>query len=141
MPPASLILGVFAHLIRSSEPSERAGLIAALVLTVQTIFFFIFYSQMATSLNLFAQHNVDLSQDVFGIASVHLDSRAVPEPQRDLDRGPSPVLVFAYNALGRLGKDPPIAVKFALGFAAVRRRLLHVRRRRARRCTARCRRG
>ncbi|MES1153556.1 MAG: oligopeptide:H+ symporter, partial [Rhodanobacter sp.] len=62
-----VILGIFVHLIRSSEQHERAGLIAALVLTAQTIFFFIFYQQMSTSLNLFAQRNVDLSFDLFGL--------------------------------------------------------------------------
>jgi POT family proton-dependent oligopeptide transporter len=116
---AVVILGVFAHLIRCSEKSERAGLIAALVLTVQTIFFFIFYAQMATSLNLFAQHNVNLSFDAFGM---HLFNW-IPEQFQNLN--PiwivilSPVLVLIYNALGRIGKDPSIAFKFALGFAAV----------------------
>lgn len=114
-----LILGIFAHLIRSSQPSERAGLIAALVLTVQTIFFFIFYAQMATSLNLFAQHNVDLSFNLFG---AHLLTW-IPEQYQNLNAIwiviLSPVLVFIYNALGRVGKDPSVAFKFALGFAAV----------------------
>jgi proton-dependent oligopeptide transporter, POT family len=114
-----LILGVFAHLIRSSQPSERAGLIAALVLTIQTIFFFIFYSQMATSLNLFAQKNVDLSFNLFGM---HLFNW-IPEQYQNLNSiwivVLSPLLVFAYNTLGRIGKDPSIAMKFALGFAAV----------------------
>ncbi len=55
-----VVLGIFVHLIRKSEPSERAGLIAALVLTLQTVFFFIFYQQMSTSLSLFALRNVDL---------------------------------------------------------------------------------
>jgi POT family proton-dependent oligopeptide transporter len=114
-----IILGVFAHLIRSSEKNERAGLIAALVLTVQTIFFFIFYSQMATSLNLFAQHNVNLSFDVFG---THLFTW-IPEQYQNLNAIwiviLSPILVLIYNGLGRLGKDPSIAVKFAFGFAAV----------------------
>jgi proton-dependent oligopeptide transporter, POT family len=113
-----VILGVFAHLIRSSQPSERAGLVAALVLTVQTIFFFIFYSQMATSLNLFAQRNVDLS---FNFLGWHLTW--IPEQYQNLNAiwivVLSPVLVFAYNTLGRVGKDPSIALKFALGFAAV----------------------
>src|SRR5574337_977346 len=36
-----VVLGIFIHLIRASEKSERAGLIAALVLTIQPIFFFI----------------------------------------------------------------------------------------------------
>ena len=61
-----IILGVFAHLIRTSHRDERAGLIAALVLVVQTIFFFIFYQQMSTSLNLFAQKNVDLNFSILG---------------------------------------------------------------------------
>jgi len=114
-----IILGVFAHLIRSSQKNERAGLIAALVLTVQTIFFFIFYSQMATSLNLFAQHNVNLSFDLFGM---HLFNW-IPEQYQNLNAIwiviLSPILVLIYNTLGRVGKDPSIAFKFALGFAAV----------------------
>jgi POT family proton-dependent oligopeptide transporter len=114
-----VILGIFVHLIRNAEKSERAGLIAALVLTVQTIFFFIFYAQMATSLNLFAQKNVNLSFDVFGI---HLFNW-IPEQYQNLNAiwivVLSPVLVLMYNGLGRVGKDPSVAFKFALGFAAV----------------------
>jgi POT family proton-dependent oligopeptide transporter len=114
-----VILGIFVHLIRSSRPSERAGLTAALVLTVQTIFFFIFYAQMATSLNLFAQRNVDLSFSIFG---QHL-FKWIPEQYQNLNAIwivlLSPVLVFIYNSLGRLGKDPSVAAKFAWGFAAV----------------------
>jgi POT family proton-dependent oligopeptide transporter len=114
-----VILCIFVHLIRSSQPNERAGLTAALVLTVQTIFFFIFYAQMATSLNLFAQRNVDLSFNIFGM---HLFNW-IPEQYQNLNAIwiviLSPVLVFIYNSLGRLRKDPSVAVKFAWGFAAV----------------------
>ncbi|HEY4292877.1 oligopeptide:H+ symporter [Luteibacter sp.] len=114
-----VILGVFVHLIRSSEPGERAGLIAALVLTVQTIFFFIFYQQMSTSLNLFAQRNVDLSFGIFGYEIF----RWIPEQFQSLNAIwiviLSPILVWIYNSLGKHGKDFPVAAKFALGFAAV----------------------
>ncbi|GLQ89703.1 peptide MFS transporter [Dyella flagellata] len=114
-----VILIIFVHLIRSSQPNERAGLTAALVLTVQTIFFFIFYAQMATSLNLFAQRNVDLSFSIFGF---HLFNW-IPEQYQNLNAIwivlLSPVLVFIYNSLGNLGKDPSVATKFAWGFAAV----------------------
>ncbi|KRA34970.1 MULTISPECIES: peptide MFS transporter [Rhodanobacter] len=113
------ILGIFIHLIRSSQQHERAGLVAALVLTVQTIFFFIFYQQMSTSLNLFAQKNVDLSFDVFGL---HLFNW-IPEQFQSLNAIwivlLSPVLVLIYNAMGKVGKNPAVAVKFAWGFAAV----------------------
>ncbi|HEY4093824.1 MAG TPA: oligopeptide:H+ symporter [Luteibacter sp.] len=114
-----VILVIFAHLIRSVEPGERAGLIAALVLTVQTIFFFIFYQQMSTSLNLFAQRNVDLSFGIFGFEIF----RWIPEQFQSLNAIwiviLSPILVWIYNALGRHGKDFSVAAKFALGFAAV----------------------
>jgi len=114
-----VILGIFVHLIRTAGKGERSGLIAALVLTVQTIFFFIFYAQMATSLNLFAQKNVNLSFDVFG---VHVFNW-IPEQYQNLNAIwiviLSPVLVAMYNGLGRVGKDPSVAFKFALGFGAV----------------------
>ena len=116
---SAVVLAIFLHLIRGSHRDERAGLIAALVLVVQTIFFFIFYQQMSTSLNLFAQKNVNLDFRVFGW---HLFTW-IPEQYQNLNSIwivlLSPVLVFIYNSLGRLGKDPSIAAKFAWGFAAV----------------------
>src|SRR6185437_13363358 len=109
-----VLLFIFGYLISKSHRDERAGLIAALVLVVQTIFFFIFYQQMSTSLNLFAQKNVDLHMNLF---------TWIPEQYQVLNAFwivvLSPVLVFVYNALGRLGKDPSVAAKFAWGFAAV----------------------
>jgi POT family proton-dependent oligopeptide transporter len=114
-----IILGIFLRLIASSHRDERAGLVAALLLVVQTIFFFIFYQQMSTSLNLFAQNNVDLDFRIFGW---HLFNW-IPEQYQNLNSiwivALSPVLVFVYNGLGRIGRDPSIAVKFAWGFAAV----------------------
>jgi POT family proton-dependent oligopeptide transporter len=114
-----VVLGIFMHLIRKSEPSERAGLIAALVLTLQTVFFFIFYQQMSTSLSLFALRNVDLDFTVFG---AHLWTWS-PAQFQALNAiwimVLSPVLAWAYSSAGRSGKDLSIAGKFALGFAAV----------------------
>ena len=115
----AVVLGIFFHLIRSSHRSERAGLIAALVLTVQTVFFFVFYQQMSTSLNLFALRNVNPSFDVFGF---HLWNWS---PAQFQSFNPiwifilSPILAVLYNTAGRSGKDISIATKFALGFAAV----------------------
>ena len=114
-----VVLAIFLHLIRISHRDERAGLIAALILVVQIIFFFIFYQQMSTSLNLFAQHNVNLDFRLFGW---HLFTW-IPEQYQNLNAiwivVLSPVLVFTYNSLGRSGKDLGIAAKFAWGFAAV----------------------
>ncbi|MET0982416.1 MAG: oligopeptide:H+ symporter [Telluria sp.] len=114
-----VVLGIFAHLIRKSEPSERAGLIAALVLTLQTVFFFIFYQQMSTSLSLFALRNVDLEFNVLG---AHLWTWS-PAQFQALNAiwimVLSPVLAFMYTRAGRTGSDLSIAGKFALGFAVV----------------------
>jgi POT family proton-dependent oligopeptide transporter len=114
-----VVLGIFIHLIRKSAPSERAGLIAALVLTLQSVFFFIFYQQMSTSLSLFALRNVDLDFTVFG---AHLWTWS-PAQFQALNAiwimVLSPVLAWAYSSAGRSGKDLSIAGKFALGFAAV----------------------
>ena len=114
-----VVLGIFVHLIRSSQPNERAGLIAALVLTLQTVFFFIFYQQMSTSLSLFALRNVDLEFTVFG---AHLWTWS-PAQFQALNAiwimVLSPVLALLYTRAGNSGKDLSIAAKFALGFAVV----------------------
>jgi POT family proton-dependent oligopeptide transporter len=115
---ALIVLGIFVHLIRSSQRNERDGLIAALLLVLQTVCFFIFYQQMSTSLNLFAQHNVQLDFRLFG---QHIFTW-IPEQYQNLNSiwivVLSPVLVGLYNALGRIGRDLPIAAKFACGFGA-----------------------
>ncbi len=114
-----VVLGIFAYLISIGKPSERAGLIAALVLVVQTMFYFIFYQQMSTSLNLFALRNVDPSFNVFG---AHLWDWS---PAQFQAFNPiwifilSPVLAWWYTAAGKRGKDISIAAKFAVGFAIV----------------------
>jgi len=113
------VIGIFAYLISIGERSERAGLIAALVLTVQTVFYFIFYQQMSTSLNLFALRNVDPAFNVFGL---HLWDWS---PAQFQAFNPiwifilSPVLAWAYTHAGKAGKDISIAAKFALGFVIV----------------------
>jgi len=114
-----VVIGIFAYLISTGQRNERAGLIAALVLTVQTIFYFIFYQQMSTSLALFALRNVDPAFIVFG---VHLWDWS---PAQFQAFNPiwifilSPVLAWAYTRAGRSGKDLSIAAKFALGFVIV----------------------
>lgn len=115
----AVVLGIFAYLIAIGRREDRAGLIAALVLTVQTVFYFIFYQQMSTSLNLFALRNVDPAFHVFG---VHLWDWS---PAQFQAFNPiwifilSPVLAWVYTAAGKRGRDLSIAAKFALGFAIV----------------------
>ena len=113
------VLGIFSHLIRNSSQEERSGLVVALVLTVQTVFFFIFYQQMSTSMNLFALRNVDWSQYLF---HWHLFTWS---PAQFQALNPiwifilSPILAWIYNTAARRNKDLSIAAKFALGFVMV----------------------
>lgn len=113
------VLGIFAWLIARGAPAERAGLAAALILTLQVVLYFIFYQQMTTSLTLFALRNVDWAQTLFG---VHLFTW-IPAQYQVLD--PvwifilGPLLATLYARLGRAGRDPSIAAKFALGFVVV----------------------
>jgi POT family proton-dependent oligopeptide transporter len=113
------VIGIFAYLIGTGQRSERAGLIAALVLTVQTMFYFIFYQQMSTSLNLFALRNVDPAFNLFGL---HLWDWS---PAQFQAFNPiwifilSPLLAWAYTQAGKSQRDLSIAAKFALGFVIV----------------------
>ena len=106
---------IFAVLIWKGDAQERRGLWAIIILTVETMLFFIFYQQMSTSLTLFALRNVDLHLNLLGL------HYAVPAGQvQALD--PiwifilSPVLAWLYNHLGRGRGDLHIATKFAIGF-------------------------
>jgi proton-dependent oligopeptide transporter, POT family len=61
------VLVIFGWMLLKCDRSERAGLLAALILTLQVILFFIFYQQMSTSLTLFALRNVDASFTLFNV--------------------------------------------------------------------------
>lgn len=113
------VLLIFATLINKADRQERAGLIAALILVIQTVFFFIFYQQMSSSLALFALRNVNWHFSIFGM---HLWNWS---PAQFQALNPlwimvlSPILATLYTKAGNRGKDLPIASKFALGFVFV----------------------
>ena len=115
----AVILAIFLHLIRTSHRDERAGLIAALVLVVQTC-----CSSSSTSRcrprSICSRRRTSTCD--FSLFGWHLFTW-IPEQYQNLNSiwivVLSPVLVFIYNSLGRVGKDPSIAAKFAWGFAAV----------------------
>jgi POT family proton-dependent oligopeptide transporter len=112
------MVAIFAVLVWKGSPGERRGLWAIIILTAETMLFFIFYQQMSTSLTLFALRNVDLHLDVLGLRY------AVPAGQvQALD--PiwifilSPLLAWSYNRLSRGRGDFHIASKFAIGFVVL----------------------
>jgi POT family proton-dependent oligopeptide transporter len=110
-----VLLGIFAYLISKGSLQERKGLWAIIILTAETMLFFIFYQQMSTSLTLFALRNVDLHLQVLGL------HYSVP-PGQVQALNPiwifilSPCLAWLYNRLSRGPGDFHIASKFAFGF-------------------------
>jgi proton-dependent oligopeptide transporter, POT family len=110
-----VLLGIFAYLIWKGSRQERRGLWAIVILTAETMLFFIFYQQMSTSLTLFALRNVDLHLDLLGL------QYAVPAGQVQALNPVwifllSPFLAWLYNHLSRGRGDFHIASKFAFGF-------------------------
>jgi|GEM_PF-133933 len=108
---AAGLVGLFTYVAITGDISERNGVIATGILTLQGILFFVFYQQMSTSLTLFALRNVRL----------HLFGYHIP-PEQFQVLNPlwiwilSPIIAFVYNRLGEQEKDLSIASKFALGF-------------------------
>ncbi|MCX4162652.1 MULTISPECIES: peptide MFS transporter [Paraburkholderia] len=113
------ILGIFGYMLTRCERSERAGLIAALILTLQVILFFVFYQQMSTSLTLFALRNVDPRFSLFGVSLFSWSAAQFQALNPIWIMVLSPILALLYTRLARSGKDVPVAVKYALGFAVV----------------------
>ncbi|WHZ19279.1 MAG: Di-tripeptide/H+ symporter [Rhodanobacteraceae bacterium] len=113
------VLLIFGYLIAKCSHSEKPGLIIALILVIETVFFFIFYQQMSTSLTLFAVRDVDPAFRIFGAHLFDWD------PLQFQALNPiwifilSPVLAVTYTRFAKRGRDLSISAKFALGFAAV----------------------
>lgn len=115
----AIVLAIFAYMIAKSAQAERAGLVAALMLTAQSILFFIFYQQMSTSLTLFALRNVDPRFIVFGTTLFSWSAAQFQALNPIWIMLMSPLLVTIYNAFSKHGRDISVAAKFALGFGAV----------------------
>src|SRR5262249_4697308 len=113
------ILGIFAYMIANGTRSERAGLIAALILVAETLLFFIFSQQMSTSLTLSALRNVDWNQYLFGIPLFTWSAAQYQALNPIWIMLLSPLLAWIYTSLGKSGRDLPIAGKFAIGFGCV----------------------
>ncbi len=113
------VLAIFAWLIYSCHRTERAGIIIALILVIETVFFFIFYQQMSTSLNLFALRDVDPVFRLFGAELFTWDPAQFQALNPLWIFALSPILALLYTRAAKRGNDLSIASKFALGFLAV----------------------
>ncbi|MFT4435305.1 peptide MFS transporter [Caballeronia sp. 15715] len=113
------VLMIFGWMQLKCDRSERAGLLAALILTLQVILFFIFYQQICTSLTLFALRNVDASFTLFNVTLFSWSAAQFQALNPLWIMLLSPFLAIAYTRLANSGHDVPIAAKYALGFMVV----------------------
>jgi POT family proton-dependent oligopeptide transporter len=113
------VLVIFGWMLLKCDRSERAGLLAALILTLQVILFFIFYQQMSTSLTLFALRNVDPSFTLFNVTLFSWSAAQFQALNPIWIMLLSPFLAIGYTRLANKGIDLPIAAKYALGFMVV----------------------
>ncbi|MBN3814854.1 oligopeptide:H+ symporter [Paraburkholderia sp. Ac-20347] len=114
-----VVLLVFVWMLVRCERAERAGLVAALILVFQVILFFIFYQQMSTSLTLFALRNVDPQFSLLGHALFSWSAAQFQALNPIWIMLLSPPLAMLYTSLAKRGRDVPVAVKYAIGFAVV----------------------
>jgi POT family proton-dependent oligopeptide transporter len=113
---ALAILAILGYMLFKCERSERSGLIAASILTLQVVLFFVFYQQMSTSLTLFALHNVDPSFSIFGVELFRWSAAQFQALNPLWIMVLSPCLAFLYTRLARTSNDVPVAAKYAMGF-------------------------
>lgn len=101
------IIVIFAKETFKMKNSQRYKMIAAFILMLQATIFFVLYSQMPTSLNFFAIHNVGHS--IMGFSF---------QPEQYQALNPfwimigSPILAIIYN---KIGNKMPMPHKFAIG--------------------------
>ncbi|WP_395480154.1 dipeptide/tripeptide permease DtpA [Candidatus Curculioniphilus buchneri] len=101
------ILFIFAYETFQLQQAERRRMLVALIMMLEAVVFFILYSQMPTSLNFFAIHNVETV-----LLGLHF------EPEQCQALNPfwimltSPLLAACYN---RLGDRLAMPFKFAIG--------------------------
>ena len=113
------ILAIFAYMLLKCERSERSGLLAALILVLQVILFFVFYQQMSTSLTLFALRNVDPTFTLFGTQLFTWSAAQFQALNPIWIMLLSPLLAMLYTTLAKSGKGVPVAAKYAFGFVVV----------------------
>ncbi|MEA3119863.1 MAG: proton-dependent oligopeptide transporter, family [Paraburkholderia sp.] len=113
------VVAIFAYMLVKCARPERAGLVAASILVLQSILFFVFYQQMSTSLTLFALRNVDPAFSFAGVALFTWSAAQFQALNPIWIMLLSPLLALGYTRLARGGGDFSVAVKFTIGFAAV----------------------
>ncbi|HGJ5860342.1 MAG TPA: dipeptide/tripeptide permease DtpA [Arsenophonus nasoniae] len=101
------IIIVFVKETIALKGAARRKMIVAFILMIEAVVFFVLYSQMPTSLNFFAIHNVE--HNILGISIEPAQYQALNPLWIMLS---SPILASIYN---KMGDNLPMPHKFAIG--------------------------
>lgn len=112
---SALILIAYLYVASRLNHYEARGMYVALMLMLQSVVFWILYIQSATSMTLFALHNVRLSYFGFNIPAGSTQSL---DPLFVILMSPILANIYMWRSKKR-GRDFPIPGKFALGLISV----------------------
>jgi len=106
--------GIVAFSLLRLERVERERLLVVLYLTVVSVVFWAFFEQAGSSLNLFADRNVD--RNVLGVT---VEAAQLQSLNPIFIVLLAPVFSWLWVALARAGREPSTPAKFALGVLQV----------------------
>lgn len=107
---AGVVIGLLKITV-SAKGAARKRMIAAILLMVEAILFFVLYQQMPTSLNFFAIKNVE--PELLGMTIANAESFQTLNPFWIILG--SPILAYLYSKFGAEGRDLSMPGKFAVG--------------------------
>ncbi len=114
-----VIILVWMTVYARAAAHERPGLRIMYLLTFQVALYFVFYQQMVTSLTLFALRNVGKDFTLLGVRLFSMSAGQFQAFNPLWIMLGTPLLITAYNWLGRRRADISIAGKFVIGFFCV----------------------
>lgn len=104
------VAGVLIYMFASCSPDERRRMGLLLFLTAYSVIFWALFEQAGTSLNLFADRNVD--KEILGL-SITASQLQFFNPGFIILL--APLFSWLWQWLSRMGKEPSHATKFGLG--------------------------
>ncbi|PCI39410.1 MAG: dipeptide/tripeptide permease [Thiotrichales bacterium] len=107
---STLLFAYFIWQIVKAPAAEKKNMVFFLVLTLQAIIFFVLYSQMPTSMTLFAERNVQHS-----LLGIHIEPASYQALNEFWIVILAPILAIVYQQLRSRNIVLSMATKFALG--------------------------
>ncbi|WP_086644653.1 oligopeptide:H+ symporter [Acetobacter sp. DsW_063] len=97
------------------DERERRGVLIALLLIAQAMFYALFDEQTTSTFILFALHDVGSDFRVGGVTIAHLSGAQFVAVNAGLTMALAPLFARLYQRLGKIGREPPLHTKYLIG--------------------------